>query len=75
MREKILQFLRALERMIVPPQGCHHSLTYSQHEGEEFLCLGVWTEGSTRLFFLADGDLEKPADELVAEVVALCKET
>jgi hypothetical protein len=73
MKEKLLQFLKALEHAIVPPAGYHHSITYSLHDGEEYLRLGVWTQDSTRLLFLADGDLEKPVDELVAEIQALCK--
>jgi hypothetical protein len=73
MREKLLQFLRMLERAMVPPVGCHHSLTYSLYEGEEFLCLQVWMPGP-RTFFLVDGDLERPAEDLVSEILELCKE-
>lgn len=79
MKEKLFQFLKALERALVPPSGCHHSITYNQYGNdtdgwEERLGLHVWTENSCRTLFVIDGDLERPAEDLVAEVVALCKQ-
>jgi hypothetical protein len=77
-KEELLELLRELERRIVPPPGCHHSITRAEYGSdadgwEERLALQVWLPTSTRIFFLDDRDFEKPVGDLVGEVIELAE--
>lgn len=75
-KDKLLAFMVALEAAIPPPEKCRHSLSrfsYGSNETgwEDRLALQLNDGGEFRAYFFEMGDLEKPVDELVREVVEL----
>jgi len=73
MRDYLIQFLKALEAAIPPPLNCHHAITYAQYGSDsagwkEQLSVQVNVGGKFYAFFVEDGDFEKGADALAAEI-------
>jgi hypothetical protein len=73
MREQLLEFLKALETAIPPPEKCHHAITYAQYGSDEHgwkdkLALQIGHGGKFHCFFIEPGDFEKPAKTLIDEI-------
>jgi hypothetical protein len=72
-RNKLLEFLKALE-VALPPEGGHHAITFCQYGSastgwEDRLGLHVRLgESAMQTVFLEEGDLEKPVWLLIADV-------
>ena len=71
----LLHFLKELERILPPPAGCHHAITYAQYgsydEGwSDRLALQVNHRGRFYCFFIEDKDLLKGFSRVVREIQA-----
>jgi hypothetical protein len=78
-RHQILTFLKLLELAIPPAEACHHAMTFAKYGSEaegwtDKLALQLNLRGKWVCLFLEDGDLEKPSDVLISEVVALTEQ-
>ena len=74
MREKLIAFLRELERVVPPPTNCHHALMYAQYGSDEAgwtdkLALQINHTGRFLCLFIDEGDFDRTPEELVAQVV------
>lgn len=78
MRTRLLEFLRSLEQAIDP--GCgHHAITFARYGSDstgwgERLALHVHFHNGSQTLFLEEGDLEKPAAQLTAEIKDLLRD-
>ena len=71
----IIELLKGLEVAIPPAPTCHHAITFAQYGSDEVgwddrLALQVGVGGEFHCLFLDDSDMEKPAGQLICEVVA-----
>jgi hypothetical protein len=73
MRQFLIDFLKELERVIPPPEHCHHALTYGQYGSseagwEDRLCLQVNKGGTFHCFFIDAKDFDKSVVEFTNEI-------
>ena len=81
MQEKLIAFLKELERLWPPPARCHHVLSFAEYgtdEGpishwEDKLLLQVNSDGLFYPFFLENDDLEKTPVKLALEICNLMR--
>jgi hypothetical protein len=70
MHRYLLDFLKELERVIPPPENCHHAFTYAQFGSNEMgwsdrLALQVNIGGEFHCLFLDPPDFDMSVVELV----------
>lgn len=73
MRTFLLETMKLLETIVIPPTGCHHAITYAQYGSdqdgwEDRLALKVLRDGRFHCLFLDDSDFDKTPAELVADI-------
>ncbi|HVJ09715.1 MAG TPA: hypothetical protein VM554_15160 [Acidisarcina sp.] len=73
MHQFLIDVMKELERVITPPEHCHHALTCSQYGSPEkgwkdCLALQVNIAGKFHCVLLMPKDLEKSAVELAEEI-------
>jgi len=78
-RTFLLETLKLLESIIVPPPGGHHSLTYAQYGSDEDgwedrLALQVIRDGRFQCLFLDHSDFQKTPAALVADIAFVLNE-
>lgn len=78
MKQRLIEFLKALEQACPPINDCHHPLMYARYGSDETgwedrLLLQVNDHGVFQSFFLDDDDFTKSTDILVSEIVNLLK--
>lgn len=78
MKEKLIAFLKLLEKVVIPCPRCHHSITYAQYGSdvvgwEDRLVLNIMLRQQFHVLFLDDEDLEKDPVVLVREVLGVLK--
>lgn len=78
MHQYLLDFLKELEKVIPPPENCHHALTFAQYGSSECgwddrLALQVNIAGTFSCVFLSAADLEKSVVELTEEIRAILR--
>ena len=76
MRQWLIDFLKELERLIPPPEGGHHALTYAQYGSDDEdwtdqLKLTVFDGGVFRPFFLDEEDLNRTPKVVATDVLGL----
>lgn len=74
MRQWLIDFLKEAERLIPPPENCHHAITYAQHGSNtlgwtEKLAFQVNKGGEFFCFFLDPDDMDMEPAKL-ARIVA-----
>ena len=73
MHQFLIDFMKRLERVIPPPEHCHHAITYAQfgscEDGwSDRLALQVNIEGKFYCVFLGAEDMGKSVVELTEEI-------
>jgi hypothetical protein len=76
MQQYLIEFLKALESRIPPPQNCHHAVTFAQYGSAEAgwkdaLALQVNVAGQFHCVFLLEKDLENRPATLADAVVSV----
>jgi hypothetical protein len=78
MQQFLIDFLKELERVIVPSEHCHHALTYAQYGSSEkgwkdHLALQVNIDGTFHCILLTQKDLDKSAVELTMDIARVLR--